>query len=257
MDDPAVEEGAHAHALASLNRVNQLLRFDQALYAYLRRLSPSDSVSVLDLGAGGGGFLAYMRKRLPPDSTRRQQRLNREDDPVNGHEASQGNRPGGCTPIAMGAPGAGVTLLVGLDRSSFALTRAKRWHGSGIRWICGDVTCIPLADESVDVVTCSLLLHHFDETGAATVLREAARVARRGMVVGDLSRSRLAWAATWAGTRLLSRSRIFHVDGPRSVRAAYRTEELAEVARRAGLTGAEVAQRFPFRLLLTWRKVRQ
>lgn len=233
MDDPAVEEGPHAHALAALNRVNQLLRFDQTLYAYVRRLSPWKSVSVLDLGAGGGGFLGYLRRQ---------------------HVASPDHTPHGFAAPALDRPYAEVPLLVGLDRSSYALNRAKRWNGSGIRWICGDATRIPLADESVDVVTCSLFLHHFDETGAANVLCEAARVARRGVVVGDLSRSRLAWAATWAGTRLLSRSRIFHVDGPRSVRAAFRVDELSEVARRAGLTGAEVSQRFPFRLLLTWRK---
>lgn len=219
MDDPTVEAEAHTHALTTLNRVDRLLRVHRALYSCLRRLSPLHAVSVLDLGTGGGGFLGHLRQQ---------------------YEASP-NQP----------------LLVGLDRSSFALNKAKRWQDSGIQWLCGDAMRIPLADESVDVVSCSLFLHHFSEAGAADVLREAVRVARRGVIVGDLSRSRLAWIVTWVGTRLLSRSRLFHVDGPRSVRAAYRAEELADIARRAGLVGADVVSQFPFRLLLTWRKEAQ
>ena len=86
------------------------------------------------------------------------------------------------------------------------------------------------------------------------VLREAARVARLGIVIDDLSRSAAAFVVTWLGTRILSRSHVFHVDGPRSVRAAFRQEELAQLAGRAGLNGARVEKRFPFRLLVVWKK---
>lgn len=241
MDNPDVDEAAHAHALTALNRTNQLLNFNRDMYQCLCRLGPLNSGSVLDLGAGGGGFLAYLHGLLNLNAAHQAQTTPRDEDLVNGQNSS--------IQAKQGAP-----RLFGLDRSNFALSSARRWNGSGIRWICGDATNIPLADASVDVVTCSLLLHHFDEPGAEAILREAARVARRGVVIGDLSRSSLAWAATWTATRMLSRSRIFHVDGPRSVRAAYRREELAELARRAGLAGAMVVQRFPFRLMLTWRR---
>ena len=239
MDDPAVEEEAHVRALAALNRVNRLLRANQALYGCLRRLSSSRSLSVLDLGAGGGGFLGYLYDRLLPDSIQQDQRSRPEGR--------------GAANSIIGPSREGI-LLIGLDRSLSALCMARQWQSPGIRWVCGDATSIPLGDGSVDVVTCSLFLHHFDDAAAAGVLREAARVARCGVIAGDLSRSRLAWAATWVGTRLLSRSQLFHVDGPRSVRAAFSADELAAVAQEGGLIGAEVLRRFPFRLLLTWRK---
>jgi hypothetical protein len=57
-----------------------------------------------------------------------------------------------------------------------------------------------------------------------------------------------------AGTRLLSRSPVVHVDGPRSVAAAFTPAEALDLAQRAGLTGATVVRRWPCRFLLTWRR---
>ncbi len=88
-----------------------------------------------------------------------------------------------------------------------ALGLAQRWYGQVIRWLPADARNIPLADDSIDIVTCSLFLHHFGEADAVLVLREAARVARLGIVIDDLSRSRVALVLTWFATRILSRSR--------------------------------------------------
>jgi ubiquinone/menaquinone biosynthesis C-methylase UbiE len=215
MDDPLLDAEAHGHALRSLNRINRLTRVDRRLYAAIRQLGPVGRMSVLDLGSGGGGFLHYVSKRRGGEN---------------------------------GPP------LVGLDRSAVAIRQAQAWYDGTIQSLLADAHRIPLADNSVDVVTCSLFLHHLDEPGVVRVLREAARVARRGIVVDDLSRSRLAVALTWVTTRIVSRSYVFHTDGTRSVRAALRWNELAELARQAGLSGARVSRRFPFRLMLIWQK---
>ena len=74
------------------------------------------------------------------------------------------------------------------------------------------------------------------------------------MVIEDLSRSRLALVLTWLTTRTISRSRVFHVDGVRSVRAAFRPGELAALAKRAGLDGVQIRKQFPFRFVLIWRE---
>ncbi len=215
IDDPSLDPQAHAHALWSLNLVNRLLGVDRRLYAALATLGAADRLSVLDMGAGGGGFLGYVFRR----------------------------RGGASTPP-----------LLALDWSAFALAQAEMWYDGMIRPVVADARHIPLADSSIDVVTCSLFLHHFDEADIVDILREAARVARRGLIIGDLSRSRLAYVLTWMVTRLISRSRVFHVDGPRSVRASFRPDELAELAGQAGLAGAQVRRRFPFRLMLVWPK---
>ena len=73
-----------------------------------------------------------------------------------------------------------------------------------------------------------------------------------GGVVLDLRRGRAAWAATWLGVRLLSRSAVVHHDGPVSVAAGWTRAELEAAAREAGLSGARVRRSFPMRWALTW-----
>ncbi len=148
---------------------------------------------------------------------------------------------------------AGLRKLVGVDRSEFALRLAAKGMPGGA-WIVADVRRLPLVAGSIDVVVCTLLLHHFDPDDVVAVLAEAARVARFAVLVSDLTRSRTAWIATWLVTRLLSRSWVFHIDGPRSVRAAYTPPEMQALARRANLQDATVTRQFPFRMLLLWSK---
>lgn len=214
MDDPAVDPRELDHALETLNRTNRALGIERRLLAEVRRIAPVEHPSILDLGAGGGGFLRYA------------------------HEQFVGRN---------GSP------LIGLDRSPQAAARQK---GDILDFLVGDARNVPLAKGSVDVVTCSLFLHHFDPPDVVRILRESARVARYGVVVSDLTRSRTAWITTWTMTRILSRSRLFHVDGPVSVRAAYNPEELLELARQAGMNDARVRRCFPFRMTLIWRKPR-
>jgi len=213
MDQPGLDPAAHAHALTSLNRANRMLGIDRRLWRAARD-GGGLVCSVLDIGCGGGGFLAFVR-------------------------ANNGGNAAG--------------RLIGLDVSSVALAFARE-RQPGIHWVAGEAKRLPLADRSVDVVTCSLFLHHFDEPDAITILREAARVARRAVIVGELVRSSLAWTLTYLTTRTLSRSWIFHVDGPRSVRAAFRAGELRALAGQAGLEPVKIRRCFPLRYLMIWHK---
>lgn len=147
-------------------------------------------------------------------------------------------------------------MHIGLDSSLPALKAARQWSNDASRWIVADARRIPLADASVDVVVSSLLLHHLDAEDVIELLREAARVCRVGVVIHDLTRSWYSLVLTWVATRLLSRSRVFHVDGPRSVRAAWTPSEFREMARKAGLSGAVVHTQCPFRMNLVLRKAR-
>jgi hypothetical protein len=52
---------------------------------------------------------------------------------------------------------------------------------------------------------------------------------------------------------LLTTSEVVHTDGPLSVEGAFTPEEVLDLAHRAGLRGASVVRRWPFRYLLTWK----
>jgi ubiquinone/menaquinone biosynthesis C-methylase UbiE len=80
----------------------------------------------------------------------------------------------------------GVVTGVDLDPSILDIARSKE-GAERIGWQVGSATALPLADASVDVVTCTLVLHHLPLEVKAEALREMRRVLRTGglLVVGD------------------------------------------------------------------------
>ena len=71
--------------------------------------------------------------------------------------------------------------LTGIDLSSDMITAAKRNltpHATRATALVGDVTQLPLADRSVDLIVSSFSLHHWDNPQAA--IPELARVLRPG-----------------------------------------------------------------------------
>ncbi|MEX2582041.1 MAG: methyltransferase domain-containing protein [Gemmatimonadota bacterium] len=117
---------------------------------------------------------------------------------------------------------------------------------------------LPFGDGEFDLVTMNTALHHFERPDAARVLREMARVARRGVVVTDLSRSGLALL----GARVLAatawrRHPITRHDGPASVRAAFTPAELADLASEVFVGRWRVRRHPVFRLSLVLDRTEQ
>lgn len=110
----------------------------------------------------------------------------------------------------------------------------------------GDGRALPFPDRSFDIAHASLLLHHLEPTAAVALLREMSRVARRGIVVNDLRRSRVAWLAAWLLSHVATRNRYTRHDAPLSVRRAYTVAELTSLIAAAGLRVAASAVGGPF-----------
>lgn len=108
-----------------------------------------------------------------------------------------------------------------------------------------------------DIVTTSLFTHHLDPPDVVKLLRSMASLANHLVLVNDLVRSSGNLTLIKIATKLLTSSEIVQYDGPVSVKAAYTTDEMNELAQSAGLTGAKVEPRFPCRMLLSWRVTRE
>lgn len=109
-----------------------------------------------------------------------------------------------------------------------------------------DGRSLPFSDRSFDIAHASLVLHHLEPPAVVEVLREMARVARRGIVVNDLVRSRAAWIGAWLLGHLATTNRYTRADAPLSVRRAYTAAELTSLIAAAGLR-VEAAALDPFR----------
>ncbi len=167
---------------------------------------------------------------------------------------------GGDVPIRLWqkARRAGLSLeVVGCDRSSFAVEYAKEQAQQAhaeVQFLELDALKDSLPG-NYDIVTSSLFLHHLGEEQATSFLERLSTAAQKMVLINDLLRSRLGFALAYAGTRVLTRCEVVHVDGPRSVEGAFTVEEVSQLARRAGLAGATVSKRWPCRYLLKWERL--
>jgi ubiquinone/menaquinone biosynthesis C-methylase UbiE len=142
--------------------------------------------------------------------------------------------------------------VLGIDRHGATVEEARHWlarEGGRPALARADGLRLPLADGAVDYAVASCLLHHLDDADAARCIAEMARVARRGIVVQDLLRSRRALAWVWCLTRLL-RNPVTRFDGPASVRQAFRPAEARALARAAGAPWLEFRRRLGHRFTL-------
>ncbi len=117
-----------------------------------------------------------------------------------------------------------------------------------------DGTHLPLADRSVDVITCAQTIHHLLPEQIVCLLAEFARVCRIGFILLDLERSHAAVLAIRLLTLTLSTNHLTRHDGPLSARRAYRGAEIATLAAQTGLH-LNLRPLFPFRWVATWRQV--
>jgi ubiquinone/menaquinone biosynthesis C-methylase UbiE len=103
-----------------------------------------------------------------------------------------------------------------------------------LRLAVADGAALPWPDGAFDVAHCSLVLHHLDERAAVGVLREMARVARRGVIVNDLTRGRHFWLGAWLLAHVATRNRYTRHDAPLSVRRAWTRAEARALLAVAG-----------------------
>jgi SAM-dependent methyltransferase len=138
---------------------------------------------------------------------------------------------------------------VGLELHAAAARLAAQ---QGLPMILGCGGDLPLRPGGVDVVVVSQLAHHLDADGSCALFQECHRVARRGVVIADLHRSRAAGIGFWFGSHLLGFDTVTITDGLTSIRRGFTVPELANLLRRAGISGV-VAHRPGARVVATWR----
>ena len=138
---------------------------------------------------------------------------------------------------------------IGLDLNIHLAGEAAR---SCTYVLAGSAFALPFRDHSIDVVTCSQLLHHFEEEEAVALLRECSRVARRAVIVGDLRRSWLAVAGLWTTSFALGFHPVSRHDGVVSILRGFTASDLQRMVRKATGRDAYVKRQLGWRLTATW-----
>lgn len=127
---------------------------------------------------------------------------------------------------------------------------ASHLKGAGSK-VVGDAFRLPFRPASFDYVFCSLFLHHFPNEKVVELLRNFGSVARKGVLAIDLERNPIPYYFIAWSRPILGWDPVTVHDGAISVEAAFRRQELEELARQAGLRNPRVRRFRPaFRLAL-------
>ena len=199
MDDDSQSAAAFAAALTDLARVNRLTLAYRPTLRWLDevvRRTGARSLSVLDVGAGGGDML----RRI----------------------AAWGEHRG----VAV--------ALTGLDRSGWA-EPAARAAGTAADWITADLFDLEPA-QTFDVVICSLFAHHLRDPDLVGFLRWLDTRAQRGWMISDIHRHPVPWLAIWAAVRLLRMDPMVVHDSTVSIARAFSRADWQRLVAAAGVT---------------------
>jgi 2-polyprenyl-3-methyl-5-hydroxy-6-metoxy-1,4-benzoquinol methylase len=190
-----------AELVSDLRNLRQLNRYfgGHALTAhFLRRwIQPGAQLRVLDLATGSGDI-----PRLVIDYARK----------------------------------AGATVTVeAIDQqdSTLEIARGLRADYPEIDFKQGDVLFFG-EDGQYDIVLCSLVLHHFEETAAVRLLERCRLLSRRFVLVSDLRRGFFATVGVYLLTALIYRESMTRTDARLSAERAFSFREFGSLAERAG-----------------------
>ncbi len=147
----------------------------------------------------------------------------------------------------------GVELTtIGLDAACELATASR----SAVSFsVCGDALRLPFADNSIDIVMCSQVLHHFTGLDALRLLREMNRVARVRVIVSDLRRSWIAAAGLWLVSFPLRFHAVSRHDGVVSVMRGFTTGELVDTVHEAVARKPRARRHRGFRITTSWSPV--
>jgi ubiquinone/menaquinone biosynthesis C-methylase UbiE len=147
-------------------------------------------------------------------------------------------------------------IITAIDNNGTVLAYARHYAMGfdEIRFVHGDIRALPYPERSFDIVLCSLALHHFSWTAAVGLLQEMDRLSTIGFILNELSRNHMALACAWLYTRITTTNIMTKTDAIASVLASFTTEELARMARDAGVGTLEISHGPFFRLNAVKRK---
>ncbi len=127
------------------------------------------------------------------------------------------------------------------------LDRCSSHLGNSENKVVGDALALPFPGGSFDLISCCLFVHHLASAEVNIFVKEALRCSRVAVLINDLVRHPVHFAAACAG-RLIYRSRITRNDAPASVRQAYTAGEMRGMLQQSGAARTEIMRSYFYRM---------
>ena len=215
MDDFSMEGEMLRDALDKIASINKLLGGNRVtldgVKGLLRGIDKSTSIRILDVGCGNGDMLRS---------------------------------------LAEFASREGYTFtLYGIDANAFTIehARARSKNYTNISYHCTDIFQETLPSAEVDIILCTLTLHHFKDQEILSLLRFFHSRARLGIVINDLHRSKLAYYLFKALCYVFGLNDMSREDGLVSILRGFKKQDLVNYSKQLEFRSVSIKWRWAFR----------
>ncbi len=191
-------EEEYNDCLMQLNRIGRFLGGDRATMWAFNSL-PKQPTSILDVGCGGGQMAIRLAKRYPQ------------------------------------------AYVKGIDLSEPAIAFSKKTlkeqnlHLQSIEFCVPPTAKLNEPPKSFDVVTTTLVCHHFSDDEIVDFMKRSISVAREAVIINDLHRHSFAKCSFSAIAPLCFPNRLILHDGPLSIKRAFKRDDWMEYLKEAGI----------------------
>jgi 2-polyprenyl-3-methyl-5-hydroxy-6-metoxy-1,4-benzoquinol methylase len=214
MDDLQCSGEVVDQTLRELEFINRTLGGDGVTLDGVKTLlkkSAAKSVTIADLGCGGGDILMKIS------------------------DWAKENR------IAV--------QLIGIDANPhiIAFARANSARYPDIRYETLNILSPEFRTKTFDIVVATLFTHHFSDPELEEILRTFKTRTRIGMVINDIHRHPIAYFAIRWLTQIFSKSAMVRFDAPLSVLRAFTRADWQSVLNKAGIASYSLRWRWAFR----------
>lgn len=215
MDDLQCDGEVVHQTLRELEFINKWLGGNAVTIAGVEELlnetSPTKTISIADLGCGGGDMLRLL------------------------YHWAKRNKVN--------------VRLVGIDANPniIAFARNNVRDIPGIEFFTQDIFSEEFSKQKFDIIIGTLFYHHFSQENLIHFFRQLSKQVEIGIVINDIHRHPLAYYAIRLLTALFSKSAMVKFDAPLSVLRAFKRNELRKILEGAAVKNFSLKWRWAFR----------
>ena len=213
MDDPKMQFGLLKNAYEDINFCNKWLGGESITIKgvwSLVKMYPKKSYTILDMGCGDGSMLLGLSRFLSKK---------------------------GISHTMMGVDQREGVLTIAREKCK-AISQIT-FHEQDILKANSDFEC--------DILINTLTMHHFEEERIETFLNKFVQLARVGVVINDLQRSRISYMLFKLFSPIFLRTHVAKYDGLVSISKGFKKKELLELAKKIPNVSHKIQWKWAFR----------
>jgi len=201
--------------LKSLALINSLFgnhRQSQLFAKKESNLPKKDSLTLVDIGCGGGDCLRVLQSKLD------HQKIN----------------------------------YIGIDGNSNSIEFARnQTEATNIKFITDDILSPAFELPPNDLLISSHFIYHFEEEALIRFLKKTKETGTKKVFFSDLRRSRISYFIFKIAQHLLPINRMAKKDGLIAIKRAFTLNEMKNILQKSGFSNFEVRRKPWFRMLVT------